>query len=106
MCKFLRKNTGKQFYHLPSILSYFCPSMKKITLFIFLLLFLLNRAAFAQCAICKAVVESADNPGGELAKGVNNGILYLMAVPYILLFVIGYLIYRHFKRQKQAEGSL
>lgn len=50
----------------------------------------------AQCAMCKAVVES----DAGLAKGVNDGILYLMAIPYILLVVIGYFVYHHYKKTK------
>ena len=52
-------------------------------------------ATFAQgCAMCKAVVESGEGSGnifgGEQAvgKGLNMGILYLMAVPYVLLFLL------------------
>jgi hypothetical protein len=52
--------------------------------------------AFAQCAMCKAVVENDTS----MAKGVNDGILYLMAVPYILMLVIGYFIYNHYKKTK------
>lgn len=46
------------------------------------------------CAMCKAVVESGEGSGnifgGEQAvgKGLNTGILYLMAVPYVLLFLL------------------
>lgn len=46
------------------------------------------------CAMCKAVVESGEGSGnifgGEQAvgKGLNMGILYLMAVPYVLLFLL------------------
>lgn len=46
------------------------------------------------CAMCKAVVQSGDGGGrifgGEQAigKGLNSGILYLMAVPYLLLFLL------------------
>ena len=46
------------------------------------------------CAMCKAVVESGDGGGrifgGEqnIGKGLNSGILYLMAVPYLLLFLL------------------
>ena len=36
----------------------------------------------AQCAMCKAVVE---NGGQEMAEGINSGITYLMAFPYILV---------------------
>ncbi|MEZ4737840.1 MAG: hypothetical protein R2818_00380 [Flavobacteriales bacterium] len=46
------------------------------------------------CAMCKAVVESGESSsnifGGSqtIGKGLNNGILYLMAVPYVLLFLL------------------
>jgi hypothetical protein len=45
------------------------------------------------CAMCKAVVESEESAaifGGEqsVGRGLNTGILYLMAVPYVLLFLL------------------
>jgi hypothetical protein len=46
------------------------------------------------CAMCKAVVESGEGGGrifgGEqsVGRGLNSGILYLMAVPYLLLFLL------------------
>ena len=43
----------------------------------------------AQCAMCKAAVESnVNNDPNSVAKGINKGILYLMAVPYLLLMFI------------------
>ena len=40
---------------------------------------------FSQCAMCKAVVESSlDADGGRL----NLGIMYIMIIPYILLFLV------------------
>lgn len=60
-----------------------------------LLLVLWPDAIQAQgCAMCKAVVESGESSGnifgGEqsIGRGLNNGILYLMAVPYLLLFML------------------
>lgn len=57
--------------------------------------FALPADALAQgCAMCKAVVQSGDASGrvfgGEQAigRGLNSGILYLMAVPYLLLFLL------------------
>jgi hypothetical protein len=44
--------------------------------------------------MCKAVVESGEGGGrifgGEqsVGRGLNSGILYLMAVPYLLLFLL------------------
>lgn len=43
------------------------------------------------CAMCKAVVENGNGAfGGDQAvgRGLNTGILYLMAVPYVLLFLL------------------
>lgn len=41
--------------------------------------------------MCKAVVESDRGVFGgrqEIGAGLNTGILYLMAVPYVLLFLL------------------
>jgi len=46
----------------------------------------------AQCAMCRAALESEE--GGVKAEAVNDGIVYLMAIPYILVGVLGYAIYR------------
>jgi hypothetical protein len=49
-------------------------------------------ASSAQCAMCRAALESEE--GGVQAEAVNDGIVYLMAIPYILVGVLGYAIYR------------
>lgn len=42
-----------------------------------------------QCAMCKqAASSSLDKDPTSLAKNLNTGILYLMAVPYILIAII------------------
>lgn len=48
--------------------------------------------------MCKAVVESSDQ-----GEGINNGILYLMFIPYVLIGTVGYFIYRHYKKNKLIE---
>ncbi len=68
--------------------------MKKIII-IFILLF--SQLTRAQCAMCKAVVESGD---ADVAEGLNSGILYLMVFPYILVGVAGFLLYRNWKKKK------
>ena len=52
----------------------------------------------AQCAMCRAVLESEE--GQSTAQGINDGIVYLMAIPYILVGGIGYIIYYKFFRAK------
>lgn len=54
----------------------------------------------AQCAMCRAVLESEE--GQSTAEGVNDGIVYLMAIPYILIAAIGYIIYKSFNKPKPA----
>jgi hypothetical protein len=58
----------------------------------FLLLMVLPFTMEAQCAMCRAVVESEAD--GSTAEGINNGIVYLMAIPYVLVGGLFYLIYR------------
>lgn len=55
---------------------------------IFITLLLLNVDAFAQCAMCRANAESGMKNGPSIARGLNSGILYLMAIPYLLLMFI------------------
>ena len=65
--------------------------MKKIIISIVLFLTFLNTNA--QCAMCKAVIES----GGDTsqAEGLNTGILYLMVFPYLLVGVLLYFIFKY-----------
>jgi hypothetical protein len=61
-------------------------------LLLLVLFLLLPELVEAQCAMCRAALESeADN---SQAEGVNNGIVYLMAIPYILVGGLFYFIYR------------
>lgn len=67
-----------------------------ITLFVVLILMLLaSGEAMAQCAMCKAVAENAqDESGYGLANGLNNGIIYLMGIPYLLLATLFIVFFR------------
>ena len=69
------------------------------TAIVFLLLFLFSTAtSAAQCAMCRAALQSEEN--GVTAEAVNDGIVYLMAIPYILVAIVGYFIYRSRKTLK------
>ena len=70
---------------------------QKVFFFIFSILFFLETNA--QCAMCRAVLESEE--GQTTAEGVNDGIIYLMAIPYILVASIGFLIYWKFYKTKK-----
>ena len=49
----------------------------------------------AQCAMCRAVLESEENT--STAEAVNNGIVYLMAIPYVLVAVLFFVVYKKMK---------
>ena len=66
--------------------------------FAILFVFSMIMSADAQCVMCKAVAEDSAAAGG-LGEGLNRGILYLMAVPYVLLGALGYIFFR-----KRARG--
>ena len=57
-------------------------------------------SAQAQCAMCRAVVEQG---GEEVAEGINSGIVYLMAFPYIVVAVASYLLYRNWRRTSASS---
>lgn len=74
----------------------------KITFILFVLLILF--ASFeieAQCAMCRAVLETEE--GGQAAKGINNGIMYLMIFPYLLIGGIAYIIFKSRRKSKIKE---
>lgn len=71
-----------------------------------LLLFLFSSQIIqAQCAMCKAVVESEAESGGGIAESVNSGILYLMFFPYLLVGVVGYFIYKNYLKKRANSNS-
>jgi len=73
----------------------------KISVFIlFFLLLLLPEIAEAKCSMCRAVLESDTDQSA--AKGINDGILYLMAFPYLLVGGLGYFIYRSRKKARKS----
>ena len=55
--------------------------------------------ANAQCAMCRAALESEGN--AVKAEGVNDGIVYLMIIPYILVAGVGYYVYRMNRKKKE-----
>lgn len=71
--------------------------MNKLSITI--LFFFINAFCFGQCAMCRAVLESETD--SNMAEGINNGIVYLMAFPYILVAGIGFIIYWKFFKVKQ-----
>jgi len=68
-------------------------------MFCFLCSLFFSVSANAQCAMCRAALTSEGN--AVKAEAVNDGIVYLMVIPYVLVAGIGYYIYR--MRKKKSE---
>ena len=59
---------------------------------------------YAQCPMCRSAVESAmQNEGNTVGVGLNKGILYLLASPYLLVAFVGGLWYR--KNRKNRKNN-
>lgn len=56
----------------------------------------------AQCAMCRAVLEN--NSDNSVAEGINDGIVYLMVFPYLLMGGLGYYIYKTHQKKKKSKA--
>ncbi|MDB5134866.1 MAG: hypothetical protein JWP37_1469 [Mucilaginibacter sp.] len=53
----------------------------------------------AQCAMCTTAVESNNKSGASTTKGLNNGIMYLLAAPYLAVAAVGIIWYKKYRRK-------
>ncbi|RZJ81376.1 MAG: hypothetical protein EOO47_04475 [Flavobacterium sp.] len=80
---------------------------KKILFILFILVAITAVApeVKAQCSMCTISAEQGTKNGNTQGKGLNSGILYLLAIPYLLITGIGVLWYRNY-RKKVSSTSL
>ncbi len=69
--------------------------LKKIVFFFLFFSLLFPDTMSAQCSMCRAVLESEE--GQNTAKGINDGIVYLMAIPYVLVALVGWRVVKMMK---------
>jgi uncharacterized paraquat-inducible protein A len=80
--------------------------MKKvITIVLFIALIALSQELAAQCPMCKTSLEEARKSGSQVGSTLNNGILYLLALPYTIAVVFGFLWWRNSKLKKQQANN-
>lgn len=70
-------------------------------LFFVICFFFFGISSYAQCAMCRAALAGDANV--EKAQAVNDGIVYLMVIPYLLVAIIGYLVYRMKKNKTKSS---
>lgn len=67
-------------------------------------LLFLSFGASAQCAMCRASLENNVSNGNiGIAAGINFGILYLFAAPYLVIALIAFFWYRTSKSNSRNE---
>ena len=51
--------------------------------------------AEAQCPMCRMSAESNLKSGGTAGRGLNRGILYMLAMPYLLVGTLGFVWWKN-----------
>ncbi|TVR80438.1 MAG: hypothetical protein EA409_08390 [Saprospirales bacterium] len=73
----------------------------KVVLLAVFIMLLFVVEAFTQCPMCRMTVESNFADGGTAGLGLNRGIMYLLAAPYLVVGTIGFLYWR----SQQTSGE-
>ena len=55
--------------------------------------------AGAQCSMCAMSAENSVQNGNTQGKGLNTGILYLLAAPYLAIAAVGFIWYKKYRRK-------
>jgi len=55
----------------------------------------------AQCPMCRMSAENNLKDGGTAAKGLNKGILFMLAAPYFIVGGLGFVWWRNRKREDE-----
>ena len=76
------------------------PRVQIQNLFFVLCFLFFQFSANAQCAMCRAALAGEGNVAK--AQAVNNGIVYLMVIPYLLVAGVFYAVYKMNKNKKQG----
>ena len=74
-----------------------------LPILLLVLLVFLPEVVDAQCPMCRMTAESNLANGGSEGQGLNNGILYMLATPYILIGVIGYVWWRNRRKEEEFD---
>ena len=85
-------------YDLPLL---YLNNLTRFTTYLFLLFW--GFYSYGQCAMCRAVLEN--EAGQTTAKGVNDGIVYLMFITYVLIGGLAFFTYRLFKKLSKKSKT-
>ncbi|NGM62919.1 hypothetical protein G5B30_13490 [Sphingobacterium sp. SGG-5] len=63
------------------------------------------KVSYAQCAMCSLNAENSIKGENTQGRGLNNGILFLLSMPFLIGAGVGILWYTKF-RHKEAKSSV
>lgn len=58
----------------------------------------------AQCAMCSLNAENSVANGSTLGKGLNDGILFLLGLPFLIIVAAGALWYTKFRNKDDKKS--
>ncbi|WP_209023054.1 hypothetical protein [Sphingobacterium sp. CZ-2] len=58
----------------------------------------------AQCAMCSLNAENSTKDGNTQGKGLNAGILFLLAMPFLFAAGMGILWYKKYRTPSEKSG--
>jgi len=67
-----------------------------------LIILLGTEVAEAQCPMCRMSAEQNLKDGGTAGKGLNAGILYMLATPYVVVGTVALIWWRN---RKKTDGE-
>lgn len=70
-----------------------------LLLVVVIILIIFSPENYAQCAMCKMSPQSNLSNGGKAGSGLNGGILYMLAMPYLLVSSLGFIWYLNRKKE-------
>lgn len=59
----------------------------------------------AQCAMCSLTAQAATENGNTQGFGLNDGILFLLFMPYLAVIVIGFIWYKKYRKKSPVLKS-
>jgi hypothetical protein len=71
--------------------------LKHISLLAFITLFV-SMSTWGQCVMCKALGEQSANQG-MMGTGLNQGIIFIMIIPYLLIGIGLLLVWKRFNKE-------
>lgn len=77
---------------------------KALAIFLFFILIVaIQPNAQAQCAMCTVNAEMGVKNGNTQSKGLNSGVLYLLAFPFLLAGGVGVLWYTSYRKKNTSN---